>query len=472
MKKERKSKAKYDRVATLWSQEVKRQDEKHQQNQAEQNQYRNRENQDHERTADEGTHDQRAQDRPYDSYVVVPKWLYRSRLLPPSIRQFFRPSIIKPYISPAFKTLVLLRGYEILAAKELLFAHCQLMIELQENESEPNVSNLNEDIDFALKSSTNWLSRVWHLFASRKSRFVYIRREAMAAGCVMLSQQLCGINVLIFYSATLFCGAGSGRKLDPLLLSWGIGGVNFLFAFPAYKWIESRGRQWLLLATLPLLAITMGVAALGFGLYSHEESREQEKIVVFLFAFVFTAIYSFGLGPVPFTYSAEIFPLEHRMVGMSFAVSVNMLGAGALALFVPKVNESWILLTIFFGLNLVAFWVVWRYVREVSGAVINDTRTHMTALDLEQLFYIFRLPNWVHKGYQSEVFFDYFWRSIGNILMGRKKPDLDQKFYVWGHKTWNAALQQQNAAQQRHHAALQQPVEMQHIATSTGRQHE
>lgn len=33
------------------------------------------------------------------------------------------------------------------------------------------------------------------------------------------------------------------------------------------------------------------------------------------------AFYSPGEGPVPFTYSAEVYPLSHRETGMSFAVS-------------------------------------------------------------------------------------------------------------------------------------------------------
>ena len=46
-----------------------------------------------------------------------------------------------------------------------------------------------------------------------------------------------------------------------------------------------------------------------------------------MFIYIFTAFYSPGEGPVPFTYSAECFPLTHRevgMVGIAY-VSDNML---------------------------------------------------------------------------------------------------------------------------------------------------
>jgi len=38
--------------------------------------------------------------------------------------------------------------------------------------------------------------------------------------------------------------------------------------------------------------------------------------LVAFFIYLFAAFYSPGEGPVPFTYSAEVFPLSHREVGM------------------------------------------------------------------------------------------------------------------------------------------------------------
>ena len=64
------------------------------------------------------------------------------------------------------------------------------------------------------------------------------------------------------------------------------------------------------------------------------------------------------MGPVPFTLSAEVsggfklprsrltfheqvFPLENRVVGMSFAVFLNLFGAGILTLVVPSLTVSY-----------------------------------------------------------------------------------------------------------------------------------
>lgn len=51
--------------------------------------------------------------------------------------------------------------------------------------------------------------------------------------------------------------------------------------------------------------------AAGFCFYIPESSRAHFGLIAF-FIFLFIAFYSPGEGPVPFTYSAEVFPLSHR----------------------------------------------------------------------------------------------------------------------------------------------------------------
>lgn len=46
------------------------------------------------------------------------------------------------------------------------------------------------------------------------------------------------------------------------------------------------------------------------------ESSPAHLGLIAMFIYIFAAFYSPGEGPVPFTYSAECFPLTHREVGM------------------------------------------------------------------------------------------------------------------------------------------------------------
>lgn len=54
-----------------------------------------------------------------------------------------------------------------------------------------------------------------------------------------------------------------------------------------------------------------------------------------LFIFLFAAFYSPGEGPVPFTYSAEVFPLAQREQGMAWAVATCLFWAAVLSISFP-----------------------------------------------------------------------------------------------------------------------------------------
>jgi hypothetical protein len=51
--------------------------------------------------------------------------------------------------------------------------------------------------------------------------------------------------------------------------------------------------------------------AAGFCFWLDEDNSARLPLIA-LFIYIFDAFYSPGQGPVPFTYSAEVFPLSHR----------------------------------------------------------------------------------------------------------------------------------------------------------------
>ncbi|GAB7324890.1 hypothetical protein MBLNU13_g08712t1 [Cladosporium sp. NU13] len=340
----------------------------------------------------------------------------------------FSLDVDKPYKSPTWETLLALKGEPILAARELVFTHCQLLVEAHSRRRKvERIRNAPEsDTDFSLSGETRWWRRVRRLVTKPE-----VLREVLAALIVMLSQQLCGINLLIIYSSSLFCAAGtSDTTRSPLWFSWGIGLTNVAFAFPAYFLIDTRGRKWLLMVTLPVLASLLAVTAGGFSI--PEDQSHMRKPLIAVFTYVFTAVYSLGVGPVPFTYSAEIFPLEQRIVGMSLAVSVNLLGLGLLILFAPFATEEATLLAAFAGLNVLAFILVWLLVPEVAGAGIRNGSNGLTYLNLDQLSQIFRLGTWKHIQYQVSEAPRILWRQFRDVVWKPSEPSPPgQTFFDW-----------------------------------------
>ncbi|GAM90064.1 hypothetical protein ANO11243_081040 [Dothideomycetidae sp. 11243] len=268
----------------------------------------------------------------------------------------------------AYRSLCYLNKGPMIAAKELFSIQAQIQ---RQDDTDP----------YHNQGATSYPRRFLQLFTVPR-----IRRATQAAFSVMISQQACGVNALVFYSATLV--SRNTRYDEPeaekyhawtkaLWLSWGIGLTNFMyvdnrrFAWPAYKTIDRWGRRALLLLTIPVLALMLLGAAFSFKI----RDPDHQLAAVATFMIFFMIFYSPGLGPVPFTYSAEVFPLVNREVGMSFSVFCNLLGAGILSLFVPFLNTSLTatgLLCLFAGLNVLAFCLVYFFVYETKQATLEE----------------------------------------------------------------------------------------------------
>ncbi|KAF8195818.1 hypothetical protein K438DRAFT_1760708 [Mycena galopus ATCC 62051] len=282
----------------------------------------------------------------------------------------------------AYASFKRLRNTELQAARELYYVHRQLTEELA-----------------VLRGST-YITRFLELFTIPR-----VRRATLAASVVMIAQQvpflhslrMCGINIIAFYSSTVFLNAGYSVKAS-LLASWGFGLVNFLFAFPAVWTIDTFGRRNLLLFTFPNMAWTLLAAGLCFLI---PESSPARIPLIALFIFIFAAFYSPGEGPVPFTYSAEVFPLTHREMGMSFAVATCLFFASVLGLTFPRMLDTFTAVGAFgfyAGLNVVALVMIFLLLPETKQ------RT------LEELDHVFAVPTSKHVSYQIYTFLPYFFK--------------------------------------------------------------
>lgn len=134
-------------------------------------------------------------------------------------------------------------------------------------------------------------------------------------------QQFCGVNVIAYYSTSMFKSAGFSQS-NALLVSMGSGIINFLFAIPAIYTIDTFGRRNLLLVTFPIMAIWLFFTGFSFQIESGLEDSKARLACVTVGMYLFMVTYSPGEGPVPFTYSAEAFPLHFRDIGMSSSTAI------------------------------------------------------------------------------------------------------------------------------------------------------
>ncbi|KAH8807167.1 sugar transporter [Xylogone sp. PMI_703] len=309
----------------------------------------------------------------------------------------------KKKVAQAYQSLLKLRNSPLQAARDLYAIQAQL-----------NYEDLLLE-QAGLAKNSNYFVRFFEIFTIPR-----LRRATQASGIVMIAQQMCGINIISFYSSTIFVEAGASN-IGALLASFGFGLVNFLFAWPAVLTIDTFGRRGLLIFTFPNMFWTLLAAGMCF--YIPESSDAHLGLIAF-FIYLFDAFYSPGEGPVPFTYSAEVFPLTQREVGMSWAVATNNFWASILSLTFPRMLKA---LTpqgafgFYAGLNVLALVMVFLFLPETKQ------RT------LEELDYVFAVPTRTHAKYQFTKVLPWWIRRWVLMRKDAVCPDL----YKFGDEVWN-----------------------------------
>ncbi|TKA78770.1 hypothetical protein B0A55_04126 [Friedmanniomyces simplex] len=238
----------------------------------------------------------------------------------------------------------------------------------------------------------------------------------MIRGGLVMSWQLCdgfwcGINIIAFYSSTIFSQAGF-NETSALLVSWGFGMVNFAFAWPAVWTIDTFGRRGLLNFTFPNMVWSLPAAGLCFLI---PQSSPAHLGLVAFFVFIFGAFYSPGEGPVPFTYSAEVFPLSHREVGMSWAVATNNFWASVLSISLPRILAAFTpagTFGFYAGLNVIAFFLIFFFMPETKQR------------SLEELDYVFGVSTRKHARFQATQMFPWWFRRYVLWRKGQPMPQL------------------------------------------------
>lgn len=279
----------------------------------------------------------------------------------------------------AFEALAHLRRDRIAAARDAFYQH----VLLQEEAS--------------YKGIPTW-KRLLEMFTVRRNR-----NGALGAWIVMFMQQFCGINAIVYYNSTIFIEAGFDET-RALLASWGFGMVNFIFAIPTFYTIDTFGRRKLLLFTFPLMAIFLFWTGFGFLAPQVDGKPSQTQLgIVASGVYIFSAIYSAGEGPVPFTYSAEAFPLYIRDLGMGFATATCWFFNFILAFTWPRLVNAFTSTGAFCwygGWNIIGFFLVLWFLPETKG------------LTLEELDEVFSVSTRKHAVWQTRHLLDSFQRVI------------------------------------------------------------
>jgi sugar porter (SP) family MFS transporter len=143
-----------------------------------------------------------------------------------------------------------------------------------------------------------------------------VRRITIFAMMAFLLQQVSGINAVIYYAPRILHSSGFGSMGEQLLGTVGIGVINVAMTFVAILSVDRLGRRPLFIfafigTTLSLLVIAW---AMGAG---------EAPTVGLIGLFAYIAVFAMSLGPLPWLYMSELFPLQLRSRGMALASVTN-----------------------------------------------------------------------------------------------------------------------------------------------------
>lgn len=164
--------------------------------------------------------------------------------------------------------------------------------------------------------------------------------------------------------------------------------------------IDTFGRRNLLLTTFPLMSLFLFFT--GFSFWIPEDSKARIGCIA-LGIYLFGIVYSPGEGPVPFTYSAEAYPLYIRPIGMSLATAttwffnfvLSVTWPSLLSAFKPQGAFGW-----YAAWNIIGFFLVLFFVPETKEKT------------LEELDSVFNVPLRKHAKYGAESFVWFLRRYI------------------------------------------------------------
>jgi SP family galactose:H+ symporter-like MFS transporter len=203
----------------------------------------------------------------------------------------------------------------------------------------------------------------------------YFIKVLMVGVLLQVFQQLVGINMMIYYSPTIFGYAG----IKGLLATMTVPTVNMLFTFPAIRLVEKWGRKKLLYVGAITMLVTMIAAGVTFQAIGSASNSAMiggmPKAVLLVSAILYIFGFAVSWGPVVWLVCSEIFPLEGREIGMTITTMVNWTFAGlvmANALSFMQAHGNASIFYVFAGFCVLAVAFVALFVPETKGITLEE----------------------------------------------------------------------------------------------------
>ncbi|KAJ1970181.1 Bifunctional purine biosynthesis protein PurH [Dimargaris xerosporica] len=142
-----------------------------------------------------------------------------------------------------------------------------------------------------------------------------LRRHLFISIFLHMSQQLTGINGVIFYSTATFTSSfGDSAKYVTI---GAVGGLGVLVTAISLMLVDRLGRKKLLFTSALGMALSSTLLVVG--------STTKTDPLVLVAVMLFVTFFGVGLGPIPFLIVSELFPTSAVGAASSVAIGINYL---------------------------------------------------------------------------------------------------------------------------------------------------
>lgn len=205
----------------------------------------------------------------------------------------------------------------------------------------------------------------------------YFRPLIWVGILLSIFQQFCGINVIFYYSTTLWSSVGFDES-DSLLISVITSIINVIFTIIALLLVDKVGRKRMLLTGSAVMTVSLVMMTVSF---SQAISVAGEVSLPGIWGTVALAggnLFAIGFdiswGPVVWVLLGEIFPNRIRAIAMGVAVAVQWIANFIVSTTFPVLAEA----SLAFAYGLYAFFsalsfiFVWKMLQETNGKTLEE----------------------------------------------------------------------------------------------------
>ena len=227
----------------------------------------------------------------------------------------------------------------------------------------------------SIRAALSQQQGTWGEVFSRKLRLPLFVGIALA-----VLQQVTGINVFLYFGATIFKNMSASTGVDAgLLQQIVINGACVLFTVVAIATVDKWGRKPLMIVG----TVGMGISLVAMGVMAQALSDPAAASGwMLLFIVLYIACFGLSVGPVTWVILAEIFPTAIRGRALGLATFFLWAADFAVTQTFPMMDaqDSWLVAQfrhafpfyVYAAFCVVLVVVVWRFVPETKGRSLEE----------------------------------------------------------------------------------------------------